>query len=333
MAKTKSTLATVWIVVLRLLELNGLDTQQLMAELGVTRETLRDVHARIPARLADLAFEKAMQRIPNPAFALRASECWHPSNLGTMGYAWLSCRTLHTGLKRMERYSRILGDDFSYSVWEDQDGVHFSHDHGRGDEPVGHAMTDFTLSVVFDMCRKNFGSELKAKGLQLRRPLPDNVAPWETFFGCAVQFGANKDCFLLDGDTANAALPSANAPMANTFDAILADQFSHFLKDDLISRCKALVLRELTSGPPSAAWVATELAMSQRSFQRRLSELGLTYQKLLDQTRHELAQRYLDDPSKSVTEITFLLGFSEQSAFTRAFKRWSGIAPTAYRGT
>ena len=75
------------------------------------------------------------------------------------------------------------------------------------------------------------------------------------------------------------------------------------------------------------------VAGTETAFRKRLSELGLTYQKLLDQTRHELAQRYLDDPSKSVTEITFLLGFSEQSAFTRAFKRWSGIAPTAYRGT
>jgi AraC-like DNA-binding protein len=120
--------------------------------------------------------------------------------------------------------------------------------------------------------------------------------------------------------------------MANTFDAILAQQLSRYFQDDLISRSTALVLRELTSGPPTAAWVATELALSQRSFQRRLSELGLTYQELLDQTRHDLARRYLDDPSKSVTEITFLLGFSEQSAFTRAFKRWSGIAPTAYRG-
>ena len=72
--------------------------------------------------------------------------------------------------------------------------------------------------------------------------------------------------------------------------------------------------------------------MSQRSFQRRLRELGLTYRELLDQTRHELARRYLDDPAKSVTEITFLLGFSEQSAFTRAFRHWSGMSPSVYRG-
>jgi len=333
MANPKSTLATVWLVVLRLMELNGLDAHQLMTDLGVLPQTLRDVQARIPARLADQAFEMAMQRLPDPAFALRASECWHPSNLGIMGYAWLSSRTLHTGLKRMERFSRIIGDDFSYQVLEDVDGLHFRHDHGRGDALVGHAMTDFTLSIIFDMCRKNFGHQLNAKRLYLRRPLPANPAPWESFFGCTVQFGATKDSFVLDATAANAPLPSANIPMANTFDAILTEQLSRFLQDDLINRCKSFVLRELTSGPPSAASVAAHLGLSQRSFQRRLSELGLAYQQLLDQTRHELARRYLDDPANSVTEITFLLGFSEQSAFTRAFESRTGISPSAYRGS
>jgi AraC-like DNA-binding protein len=332
MANTKSTLATVWLVVLRLMELHGLNAQQLLRELGVSPETLRDVHARIPVRVADQAFEIAAQRIPDPAFALRASECWHPSNLGTMGYAWLSSRTLHTGLKRMERFSRIIGDDFSYSVHENEDALHFTHDNGHGDVAVGYAMTDFTLSIILDMCRKNFGSQLNAKGLYLRRPLPENRAPWEAFFGCAVEFDSDKDTLLLDAAAANAPLPTANIPMANTFDAILTEQFSRLIHDDLISRCKAYLLEELTSGPPSAEATANHLGLSHRSLQRRLAEMGFTYQQVLDQTRHELAQGYLDDQTKSVTEVAFLLGFSEQSAFTRAFKRWSGISPSGYRG-
>ena len=77
--------------------------------------------------------------------------------------------------------------------------------------------------------------------------------------------------------------------------------------------------------------MAADFGMSQRTLQRKLSDIGLSYQQLLDETHHELARRYLDDQGKSVTEITFLLGFSEQSAFTRAFKRWSGMSPSAYR--
>lgn len=331
MVKQGSTLATVWLIVLRLIELHGLDPKQFMEELDIRPETLRDVRARIPAKLADIAFARAAAQIADPAFALRASECWHPSNLGTMGFAWLSSRTLHTGLKRMERFSRIIGTDFSYHLIEEQAGLRFVHDHGRGDDPVGQPMTDFTLSILLTMCRTNFGHELNAAELELRRPLPANPAPWQDFFGCEVNFGAERDSFLLNRESVDMPLPSANIPLANTFDSILAEQMASFVDSDLLSRSKAYLLRELTSGTPSAQELASALGMSQRSFQRKLGELGLTYQKVLDETRHELARRYLDDQSKSVTEIAFLLGFSEQSAFTRAFRHWSGMSPTVYR--
>jgi len=333
MLKTESTLATVWLMVLRLVELHGIDPQQLLQEIGVRPETLRDVCAGLPGRLADVASAKAAAQIPDPAFALRAGECWHPSNLGTMGYAWLSSRTLHTGMKRMERFARILGSRFSHLCVDEPAGVGFVYDHGRNEAPVGHLMTDFTLSILLDMCRTNFGSKLNAAAVRLRRPEPANPQPWQDLFGCQVQFGAAEDSVLFDREAVDSPLPSANIPLANTFDRILTEQLAQFFDDDLVSRTRAYVLRQLTSGPPSAQETACALGMSQRTLQRRLGELGLSYQSLFDETRHELARRYLDDPGKSVTEITFLLGFSEQSAFTRAFRRWSGMSPTHYRYT
>lgn len=331
MPKPEATLATIWLILSRLVELHGIDPQRFLRELGVAPETLRDVTARLPAHLADVAVEKASAQIPDPAFALRAAQCWHPSNLGTMGYAWLSSRTLHTGLKRMERFGRILGSRATYRCVEEPAGVRFAIDHGRGNTPLGYVIADFSLSIIVELCRTNFGSKLNPVAVDLRRPLPADPQPWRQFFGCAVQFGAAEDSFLLDLETADAPLPSANIPLANTFDAILTEQLASFFQDDLVSRCKAYLLRELTSGLPTAHELASALGLSHRSLQRKLHELGLTYRYVLDETRHELARRYLDDPGKSVTEIAFLLGFSEQSAFTRGFRRWSGMAPTAYR--
>ena len=71
--------------------------------------------------------------------------------------------------------------------------------------------------------------------------------------------------------------------------------------------------------------------MSRRTLQRKLAEADLTYQRLVDDTRRDLALRYIEDRAKSITELTFLLGFSGQSAFTRAFRRWTGASPTEYR--
>lgn len=332
MPKSESTLATVWLIVLRLVELHGIDPTQFRRTLGVPSETLRDVRARLPSRLSDVAFELAAAQIADPAFALRAAECWHPSNLGTMGYAWLSSRTLHTGLKRMERFSRILGNRFSYRCSDDPAGVRFTYDHGRGEASVGPLMTDFTFSIVVAMCRVNCGHTMSPASVHLRRRAPADAQPWLTFFGCPVIFDEAHDSILLAREVAEAPLPSANIPLANTFDTILTEQMAGLFADDIVSRCKTYVLHHLTSGVATAPEVARALCLSQRSLQRRLAALGLTFQGVVDETRHELARRYLDDPARSVTEITFLLGFSEQSAFTRAFRRWSGMTPSAYRG-
>jgi len=327
-----STLATVWLILLRLVEVHGIDPEQFRKTLGIARETLRDEHARLPAHLVDRAFELAAAQIGDAAFVLRAAECWHPSNLGTMGYAWLSSRTLHTGLKRLERFSRLLGSRARYRCCEERDGVHLGFDHGRGDSTLGPMLADFSLSVLIAMCRVNGGLSLSPVRVHLRRPEPANPQPWQAFFGCPIAFGAPADGFVLASEVANAPLPSANLLLANTFDAILTEQQAGLFDDDIVSRCKAQVLRQLTSGTPAAPQVAHALGLSQRTLQRRLAALDLTFQGVVDETRHELARRYLDDPGKSVTEVTFLLGFSEQSAFTRAFRRWSGMAPSAYRG-
>jgi AraC-like DNA-binding protein len=87
----------------------------------------------------------------------------------------------------------------------------------------------------------------------------------------------------------------------------------------------------MASGEMSEEAMAKALHMSRRTLQRKLAETEQSYQKLVDDTRHDLALRYLEDPQKSVTEVTFLLGFSGQSAFSRAFRRWTGISPTEYR--
>jgi AraC-like DNA-binding protein len=77
--------------------------------------------------------------------------------------------------------------------------------------------------------------------------------------------------------------------------------------------------------------MARQLNMSRRTLQRKLAESNTTYQKLVDDTRRDLALRFLEDPRKSITDVTFLLGFSSQSAFTRAFRRWTGMSPTQFR--
>lgn len=328
---TETFLASFGLIGLRLVELHGIDPQRFAQQVGIASTEIPDTQTRLPSALLDLGFERAAQLIADPAFALRAAECWHPSHLGTLGYAWLSSGSLRTALKRMARYTKILGQRMSSRCIDTPEGLQFIYDHGRSDTVVGQVMADFALSLIISMCRTNFGISLVPASVSLRRPTPAVTAPYETFFGSPVSFGAANDSFILPHQLVDWPLPTANKELATTFDAILASQLAELNSSDLVDRCKAYLLQELTSGDPSEEQLAKAMALSRRTLQRKLAELDLNYRSLLEKTRYELALRYLDDPKRSVTDITFLLGFSEQSAFTRAFKRWSGKAPTEYR--
>ena len=329
--KTDSSLASLWMIFIRLLEMQGIDPYPLLREVGIDPEIIHQPNARLPSGLIDLFFTQAAGVFVDPAFGLRAAHCWHPSNLGVLGYAWLSSRTLRRGLMRTERYLRILGERSTCRCVDSAEGLRFIYNAGRGEAAVGHFLVDFMLSVTLDICRKNVGQPLNPTIVYLSRPTPVNPQPYLDYFKCEVVFGASEDTFVLATADADALLPSANPELADTFDAILAEQFVQMNKADIISRCKTFLLNHLISGEPFVDDLVKALGMSRRTLQRKLLALGSSYQQILEETRYTLAQRYLDDLSKSITEITFLLGFSEQAAFTRAFKRWSGMAPTDYR--
>ena len=126
-------------------------------------------------------------------------------------------------------------------------------------------------------------------------------------------------------------LPAANRELALANDAILHAYVTELDCSGIVSRVKALIIDHLPSGAPSAETVAKDAYMSARTLQRKLADAGTSYSDVLESVRRELAEQYLADPARSLSEISFLLGFSELSAFSRAFRRWRGQAPSKVR--
>jgi AraC-like DNA-binding protein len=127
-------------------------------------------------------------------------------------------------------------------------------------------------------------------------------------------------------------LPHANTILARVNEEALSRYLADLNHGDNVSaRLKRLLQERLPSGDPSQDELAALLHMTTRSLQRRLAELGTTYRELINQTRHELSLEYLAQRQHSISDIAYLLGFAEVSAFTRAFKRWTGQSPTAWR--
>jgi len=318
-------------VFLRLLELHGIDADGFVRDGGFDPAVFRDPAARLPSDAVDMAARAAAARIADPAFALRAARCWHPSDMGALGYAWLASSSLRTAFQRLERYTRIIGERAHYRLAADARGLRIVFDPRRKDALVAALGTDYVLSVLMDMCRMNSGAALRPLEVTLRRAPPADASPWLSFYGCRVGFDEARNSILFSARDADATLSSANRQIAGTLDVMLVKQLAELDRSNVAARCKAVLLERLAEGESPDVDMAKVLHMSRRTLQRKLAEADLTYQKLVDDTRRDLSLRYIEDPARSITEITFLLGFSGQSAFTRAFRRWTGKSPSEYR--
>ncbi|MGB2200756.1 MAG: helix-turn-helix domain-containing protein, partial [Pseudooceanicola atlanticus] len=161
---------------------------------------------------------------------------------------------------------------------------------------------------------------------------PHSVAAHEDWFGCPVHFGADLDAILFSDETLAEPNILGDDGISQYLTRHLDAELSKITRaPELVTQAKAAIAQSLSEGSPKMAEIARGLGLSARSFHRRLSEHGLNFQTLTEETRRDLANGLLRDESHSLAEIAFLTGFSEQSAFTRAFKRWLGTTPATYR--
>lgn len=326
-----TTLATSVQVTDRLMRRFGIDPGPVFARHGIDRALLSDPVARLPQDAIDAAVREVAAVVPDPAFGLLAAECWHPTNLGALGHAWLASSTLHRGLSRLERYWQLIGQRTAIRLVDEPGGLAVVLENPRSDPVVAAVTTDMDFSVLVDMCRVNAGRGFNPVEVRLIRPEPADTTPFDAFYGCPVRFGCPGRAVVLPRAAIDAPLPTSNRQLVGLLDQVLDEQMSKLDRSDVVARCRAQMRRRLASGEVSATRVASDLAMSRRTLHRKLADAGTTWQLLLDATRRDLAMRMIEDPRHAIGEITFELGFSQQSAFARAFRRWAGTSPTQYR--
>jgi AraC-like DNA-binding protein len=327
-------LASVAPVLHRLLEMHGLDVGALARATGFDLNAVRAPTERLDGTRVDALMRLALAQIGDPAFGLQAARCWHPSHLGVLGHAWLSCSTLRTGVQRLARYLRIVDDRARIETEEVRGGLKVRYWAGRGDpaaNPLAAVTIDITMSILLDMCRLNAGAALRPLAASLRHGPPPEPLVYDRFFGCRVRFAARENTVVFARADVDRPLPTSNRLLAATFDRMLAEQLARLDRTDIVAGCQAAVLEGLSDGVPTQNEAAARLHVSPRTLQRKLAEAGVGFQQLLDQTRRDLALRYVEDPQRSLTDITFALGFAGPSSFTRAFRRWAGTSPSAYR--
>ena len=263
---------------------------------------------------------------------LRVGAAMRCDEYGAFGLAWKSATDLRGSFERAERYARVLTSVSTYEV-EPTDGGAFMHLHREGERRLGMRLSnEATIASIFAISRQASSGEFRPLAVFFKHPAPDSVADHEAHFGCPVHFASDRDALLVSDATLKTPNKVGDADIVRFFDTHLEAELAKLEDDSSLDRqVQIRVSRCLSEGVPAISDVARHLGMSGRTLQRRLSERGFSYQNLVDEARRRLAQRLLRQTDYSLAEIAFMTGFSEQSSFTRAFKRWAGQTPRSYR--
>lgn len=263
---------------------------------------------------------------------LRAGNSMRCDDYGVFGLAWKTASNLRASFTRSERYWRVLTSVSVYSVEPTDDGA-FAHLHRDGVRNLGTRLSnEATLASMFTMSREVSIQPVKLNGVFFKHPGPEIETDHEAFFGCPVYFNTDSDALLIADESMQSRNKLADAGITQYFETQLEAEISQIGEEDALDkRVKNQVANALSEGVPNVSDIASALAMSGRSLQRKLSAQGFSYQELVDGARRELAERLLIQSKHSLSDIAFLTGFSEQSSFNRAFKRWAGQTPRSYR--
>ncbi|MCR9130070.1 MAG: AraC family transcriptional regulator [Alphaproteobacteria bacterium] len=263
---------------------------------------------------------------------LRIGASMRIDEYGAFGLAWKSAPDLRASFNRAERYARVLSSVEVYAVEPVEGGAYYTlvkaGDGSRGMQLSNEA----SISAVHEISDQVSTSKFTPDAVFFKHAPRGPVAAYEAHFGCPVNFEAERDALLVS--EAMMATPNklGDETIVRFFDRHLEEELAGLADDSALDKqVRLAVARSLSDGIPTVSDIAAELAVSARTLQRRLSDQGHTFQGLVDTARRELAQQLLRDTDYSLAEIAFLTGFSEQSGFTRAFKRWSGQTPRSYR--
>lgn len=263
---------------------------------------------------------------------LRAGAKMRCHDYGAFGLAWKTAPNLLGSFERAERHARALTSVSAYEAEQTEQGV-FINLHRDGERRLGMRLSnEATVASIATISREVSAEPPVFLGVFLKHAAPESINGHEDYFGCPVYFDADRDALLISVETAHKPNKVGDETVVRFFDTHLQAELARFDDEESLDRqiCNH-ISQSLSEGIPAISAVASQFDMSGRTLQRRLSSQGYSFQSLVDQTRRQLAKKLLKETDYSLVEIAFMTGFSEQSAFTRAFKRWAGQTPRSFR--
>lgn len=327
-----ATALTSWVkAIRRTLDARNVDSVPLFIAAGLDPAALDDPNARYPVANTTRLWRLAVEATGDPCLGLAVASNAAPTSFHALGYSILASATLQDMLQRLVRYFHIATNLSSLELRESADSFELIvHTPECGLQPAPESVDAF-ISMLVRSARALAGRTLCPQLVMLRRAQPPGTDCHERVLRAPVVFDAACDMVRFARADCLRPLDSGNQELARRNDELAGQYLAQIDRGSLRARVREALLARLADGEPAAEQMAAALNLSLRSLQRHLAEEGSSFEQILDETRLQLARSYLVDRPWSISDIAYALGYADASCFTRAFRRWTGQAPSHYR--
>lgn len=333
MSKEPTTLTSVGKLIAEVLRENyGVDAEPLFRRVGLDTSLMSDANARYPRANLMKLWEAAAEVTGDPCIGLVVGLSLRATSFHALGYSWIASHSLHGAMDRLSRYYRVIATvPLRVELTEAENHYALEVEYPDPRYPSPPIALDSFLGSIIRLCRTATNEHFHPLEVWLNHSDFDRPDEYIRHFNAPVKFDMDRVVMYFDKETLDAPLPGDNIDLVRANDKVVEHYLEYLDPHRVATDVRKLLIDLLPTGKASQQVIAGRLNKSVSSLQRQLSTEGTTFREIQDETRQSLAEQYVLEGKHSLSQIAYLLGFSDQSNFSRAFKRWSGATPSEFQ--
>jgi AraC-like DNA-binding protein len=310
----------------------GADPDQVLRTLELDRAVLSNAESFIPCSTFARLLEEAARATGDPCFGLHFGERFNIKNIGALAYVVLNSPTIAVADQHVARYLKLYNQAAKVFFTVEEKRAYLQYVLVELGIAVPRQENEYSMVIRLNTIRMMVGSQWAPLEVRFAHEAPEQILEHLRIFGAPVLFGYPTNVFVIEREFLERQIPAADERLYEIMRRYLERILEEMPQEhEVLASVRRAIAESMREGDPNLARVAKKMAMSPRTLQRQLKEQGMEFKNLVDDTRRRFALSYLKNRKNTLTEIAFLLGYSEASAFNRAFKRWTGRTPLTYR--
>ena len=332
MEKEPTTIASVAQLIAEVLQTHyNVDPAPLLEQAGLDPALLNAPGTRYPRANIMNLWEIAAKATDDPCIGLTVGFKVRTTSFHALSHSWLASQTLLEALHRLARYHRVIATvPLEIKISETADSYEVAVRYPNPKYPGPPIALDSFMASIIGLCRTATNPHFHPLKVCLGHGDNDRASDYINAFECPVDFMADKNAFYFDKQSLQAPLPGNNPDIAKATDKVAEHYLETLDPNQVTTEVRKLLINLLPTGEANQQMIASRMAKSVSTLQRQLRDEGTSFREIQDETRQRLAEDYVQDGGYSLSEIAYLLGFSDQSNFSRAFRRWNGTSPSEY---